>query len=145
MELDGSKILKGMLVNSRTKEMLEFQYNPPEINHSSSSNWAEITVPGLGGPLYQFVAGGPEEIPLEEIPDDDTPLEEELLLDDEPLRSRMGRTAGQRSARFGQEKTFEQYWDAHYEAILTDPALAHPTQAPAEARPFADRPMEATV
>lgn len=62
--------IKGAISNvSKRKEVagriLRFQYNPPEIKETLDVGWAEIKVPGLDGPIHQFVAGGVREIPLE--------------------------------------------------------------------------------
>lgn len=40
----------------------------------------------------------------------------DALLDDEPRRQRMGRTASQRAARCSVERTFEAFWDEHVRA-----------------------------
>jgi len=47
----------GYIVDVVTRESLEFQYNPDEINDEKSTDFATIKVPGMSHPRYQYVAG----------------------------------------------------------------------------------------
>ena len=47
----------GYIVDVVTRESLEFQYNPGEINDEKSTDFATIKVPGMSHPRYQYVAG----------------------------------------------------------------------------------------
>jgi glycosyltransferase involved in cell wall biosynthesis len=46
----------------------------------------------------------------------------DALLNDQPLRRRMGRTAAQRASRFSMERCFEQFWNEHLAAVSDDAA-----------------------
>ncbi len=52
------KNLVGYLVDVENRERLEFQYNPNEIGDDKSSHYAEVKIPGISHPKYQFVSGG---------------------------------------------------------------------------------------
>ncbi|MBI5788783.1 MAG: hypothetical protein HZA78_08025 [Candidatus Schekmanbacteria bacterium] len=52
----------GYFVDAETRERLEFQYNPSEIGDDKSSQFADIKIPGISHPKYQFVAGGARQI-----------------------------------------------------------------------------------
>ncbi len=52
------KELKAYLVDVETRERLEFQFNPSEINDGKTVRYAEIAIPGISHPRHQYVAGG---------------------------------------------------------------------------------------
>ena len=47
----------GYIVDVVTRERLEFQYNPEEITDDKSTDFAEIKIPGMSHPRYQYIAG----------------------------------------------------------------------------------------
>lgn len=51
------KAIAGYLVDTETRERLEFQYNPSAISDDKSTAYASIQIPGMSHPRYQFVAG----------------------------------------------------------------------------------------
>ena len=55
--MDSGPITTGYLVDTVTRESLEFQYNPDEITDDKSTDYAAIKVPGMSHPRYQYVAG----------------------------------------------------------------------------------------
>ncbi|MFQ5647251.1 MAG: hypothetical protein ACE5GM_09995 [bacterium] len=54
--------IHGYIVDVTTRERLEFQYNPDEINDSKSASYADIRIPGISHPRHQFIAGGARQI-----------------------------------------------------------------------------------
>jgi len=52
----------GCLVDAENRERLEFQYNPSEIGDDKTAHYADIKIPGMSHPKYQFVAGGARQI-----------------------------------------------------------------------------------
>jgi len=50
--------IKGYIVDVENRERLEFQYNPSEITDSKSCLYANIKVPGISHPRYQYISGG---------------------------------------------------------------------------------------
>lgn len=48
---------KGYIMNSDTREMKSFIYNPEEYEYSYSTEYAVVKPPGSPHPLYQFVGG----------------------------------------------------------------------------------------
>jgi hypothetical protein len=45
-----------------TSERLEFQYNPDDIADDKSTDYAEVEIPGMSHPRYQYVSGKPRKI-----------------------------------------------------------------------------------
>lgn len=56
------KAISGYLVDVKTNEKLEFQYNPENISDSKSTDYATIKIPGMSHPRYQYVSGGSRQI-----------------------------------------------------------------------------------
>jgi len=54
--------INGYLVDVQTHERLEFQYSPSEIGDDKSAHYADIKIPGISHPKYQFVSGGARQI-----------------------------------------------------------------------------------
>jgi glycosyltransferase involved in cell wall biosynthesis len=65
------------------------------------------------------------------------------LLNDEPLRQRLSRTAATRMARYTAEATFEAFWEEHLKAAATFPDVPGNVHAPAESlsSPTAEAPV----
>jgi len=57
-----NKNLIGYLVDVENRERLEFQYNPGEVTDDKSTHYADIKIPGISHPKYQFVSGGARQI-----------------------------------------------------------------------------------
>lgn len=51
--------------NLDTKAKIEVQFNPTELSFSKTAQMAEIAIPGLDGPVLQFIRGGAETMSLE--------------------------------------------------------------------------------
>ncbi|MFB2881593.1 CIS tube protein [Floridanema aerugineum] len=51
--------------NLETKEQMQVQFNPTELNFSKSAQFAEIAIPGLDAPIQQFIRGGTETLTVE--------------------------------------------------------------------------------
>lgn len=56
---------KAYFENLDTKETLEVQFNPTELNYSKGAQFAEIGIPGLDSPVLQFVRGSNETVSVE--------------------------------------------------------------------------------
>lgn len=48
---------KGYIQDMRSKQLLEFIYNPESYEYSYSSEYAVVKAPGSPHPIYQFVGG----------------------------------------------------------------------------------------
>lgn len=48
---------KGFIVNNRTNEKWEFQYNPESLSVGRSAGYSELTSPGIPYPLIQYTNG----------------------------------------------------------------------------------------
>src|SRR5688572_9707058 len=51
--------------NLDTKQCAKVQFNPTELSFSKTAQMAEIAIPGLDGPVLQFIRGGAETMTLE--------------------------------------------------------------------------------
>ncbi len=49
--------MKAYLVDVKTRERLEFQYNPSEIGDDKGTQFADIKIPGISHPRHQYIAG----------------------------------------------------------------------------------------
>jgi len=56
--------LRGMIVDVVNNKNLIFTINPEQISDTKSTNYAEITIPGMSHPRYQYVSGGKRTISL---------------------------------------------------------------------------------
>jgi nucleoid-associated protein YgaU len=56
---------KATLTNSVTGERIPVQFNPEEYSVQRDVNYAQSTIPGLGAPLLQFVAGNMQTLEME--------------------------------------------------------------------------------
>lgn len=100
-----------------------------------------------GLPVLVSDEGGPKEMMDDGVTGQVIPGEDPALwckamvdlLDDEPRRQRMARTAPGRINRFSQEKTFEAFWEEHFKAVQ-----AHETQQQAD-EPVSEMPASAAV
>ncbi len=51
--------------NLDTRERMQVQFNPTELNFSKSAQFADIPIPGLDAPVQQFIRGGTETLTVE--------------------------------------------------------------------------------
>lgn len=58
---------KGFIINNRTNEKWEFQYNPESVSFGRSANYSESTSPGSPYPTIQYTNGGSSEISVNAI------------------------------------------------------------------------------
>ncbi len=56
---------KAYFENLETRQQIEVQFNPTDLNFSKSAQFAEIAIPGLDAPLQQFIRGGTETLTVE--------------------------------------------------------------------------------
>lgn len=56
---------KAVIMNSKTGEYKEFQFNPTPIDEEHGVDYARITAPGLPHPFFQYVGGHEDEISFE--------------------------------------------------------------------------------
>ena len=56
---------KATITNSVTGERIPVQFNPEEYTVQRDVNYAQSTIPGLGAPLLQFVAGNMQTLEME--------------------------------------------------------------------------------
>jgi len=56
---------KATIMNTATNERIEVQFNPEEYTLNRENNFAQAAVPGLGGPLLQFVHGNLKTLDME--------------------------------------------------------------------------------
>lgn len=54
----------GLLIDTVTRERLEFQVNPDQITDSKSAQYATASVPGRNYPVYHWVSGEARKIEL---------------------------------------------------------------------------------
>jgi nucleoid-associated protein YgaU len=57
--------VKATLINTATNERIEVQFNPEEYTLNRENNYAQAAVPGLSGPLLQFVHGNLKTLDME--------------------------------------------------------------------------------
>jgi len=48
-----------------TKNRIEVQFNPADLNYNKTAQFAEIAIPGLDAPVLQFIRGGTQTLTLE--------------------------------------------------------------------------------
>ena len=56
---------KATIINTATNDRIEVQFNPEEYTLNRENNFAQAAVPGLSGPLLQFVHGNLKTLEME--------------------------------------------------------------------------------
>ena len=56
---------KALITNTVTGAVIPVQFNPQEYSHSRDINYAQAAIPGLSGPILQFVNGNLQTLEME--------------------------------------------------------------------------------
>jgi nucleoid-associated protein YgaU len=62
---NGGPLQKAAIVNTATNQAIQVQFNPEEYTLNRENNFAQAAVPGLSGPLLQFVHGNLKTLDME--------------------------------------------------------------------------------
>jgi len=58
-------LTKAVILNLETKISIPVMFNPPEYQLQKANQFADITIPGLGSSLLQFVTGNAQTLTME--------------------------------------------------------------------------------
>jgi hypothetical protein len=57
--------IENLDIKDKTKNKVKLQFNPAELSFNKTAQMAEIAIPGLDGPVLQFIRGGTETLSLD--------------------------------------------------------------------------------
>jgi hypothetical protein len=58
-------VKKAYIQNVATRDIMEFQYNPPEFNDKLGVEYAQLDSPGMSAPMFQYIGGKARSVTFE--------------------------------------------------------------------------------